>query len=772
MCSERLIERQKRSARVAFIFLFGVFSEGMEAADYQWPTTAKPALTSSFGEYRKGGRLHAGIDLKTWGRVGYPVLAVDDGYVWRVRTSPWGYGKAVYLRLGDGRTAVYAHLSAFDPGIQSLVEADQDRRGTYSVNLFLKPEQILAHRGDTLGYSGRTGTLFPHLHFELRDEMQRPLNVLLHGFDVKDTVPPVILSLAFVPLDADARVSDQYGPHLSSVRWDEAQGCFVSAGPIPIEGRVGVAVDVFDRADDSALTNRLAPFRLRLLVDGREVFRTTYASFGFDQVSQVDLDRNFTLQRRGIGQFHNLFRPHGNELPFYGDFSVGEGILHASVPPSGSGVALAKGIHRLQIVAEDVAGNRSEADVTVVSDRRPLVLGTIAERVGDSVRVSGTVSDEDGDSLGAIFELSDNEGLTWRGYGEQRVFSGEVSATLPDGTGLLYRLRVRDPEGLESFRVCSAFVPRPGAADTGLLKCVPIFYSDLAVIQIESERSLGAAPRVFSASPGRGRRALEVRQIGLRIYETIATFDSRVGGPMNLVVSAVDVNGFAGQQELTLEQHRVGPEGGVVRSEDGNAVVRFGKKGVYETLFGRAYSEEAAGPEDLPIVGSAYRFSPADVPFRLRARLELSYPAGSHRPEKLGVYEQDDDSTWTFVDNQLDLDRNTVSAEVRHFSTYALLSDEVPPDVSELRPLPGSETADRRPIIEASVRDRGSGIGREKDISVRLNDRMMIFEYDPEQDVIRAKPREPLEPGVYRLEILVRDMCGNQQTQSGVFTVR
>ena len=177
-------------------------------------------------------------------------------------------------------------------------------------------------------------------------------------------------------------------------------------------------------------------------------------------------------------------------------------------------------------------------------------------------------------------------------------------------------------------------------------------------------------------------------------------------------------------------------------------------------------------PEDLPIVGSAYRFSPADVPFRLRARLELSYPAGSHRPEKLGVYEQDDDSTWTFVDNQLDLDRNTVSAEVRHFSTYALLSDEVPPDVSELRPLPGSETADRRPIIEASVRDRGSGIGREKDISVRLNDRMMIFEYDPEQDVIRAKPREPLEPGVYRLEILVRDMCGNQQTQSGVFTVR
>ena len=117
------------------VVLCGAIAVADEA--YHWPMDAKPALTSTFGEYRPG-RFHAGLDLKTWGREGYPVNAVLDGYIWRIRTSPWGYGRAVYIKLKDGRTAVYAHLSKFVPAITAIVEAEQDRRGTYSVNLFLK----------------------------------------------------------------------------------------------------------------------------------------------------------------------------------------------------------------------------------------------------------------------------------------------------------------------------------------------------------------------------------------------------------------------------------------------------------------------------------------------------------------------------------------------------------------------------------------------------------------------------------------------------------
>ena len=44
-------------------------------------------LTSNFMEFR-GGRFHAGIDLKTNSETGYTVRAVEDGYISRVRNRP------------------------------------------------------------------------------------------------------------------------------------------------------------------------------------------------------------------------------------------------------------------------------------------------------------------------------------------------------------------------------------------------------------------------------------------------------------------------------------------------------------------------------------------------------------------------------------------------------------------------------------------------------------------------------------------------------------
>ncbi len=86
--------------RAILMFLYSCLMDSgiAVAGDYHWPMAAPPALNSSFGEYRPR-RFHAGLDFKTWGKEGYPVLAVDDGYVWRVRTSPWGYGKVIYIRL-------------------------------------------------------------------------------------------------------------------------------------------------------------------------------------------------------------------------------------------------------------------------------------------------------------------------------------------------------------------------------------------------------------------------------------------------------------------------------------------------------------------------------------------------------------------------------------------------------------------------------------------------------------------------------------------------
>ena len=87
-------------------------------------------LTSAFGEYR-ARRFHTGIDVKTWGKTGYKIFAIRPGYILRVSVSPGGYGKAVYLKLDTGETAVYAHLSKFNDKIQNLVDREQRRLGKY-----------------------------------------------------------------------------------------------------------------------------------------------------------------------------------------------------------------------------------------------------------------------------------------------------------------------------------------------------------------------------------------------------------------------------------------------------------------------------------------------------------------------------------------------------------------------------------------------------------------------------------------------------------------
>lgn len=88
-------------------------------------------------------RLHAGLDIG--GASGQPIVAANDG---RVIWAGWrgGYGNAVIIDHGNGRTTLYAHMSSI--GVSQGADVD---------------------RGDTIGAVGTTGlSTGPHLHFELR----------------------------------------------------------------------------------------------------------------------------------------------------------------------------------------------------------------------------------------------------------------------------------------------------------------------------------------------------------------------------------------------------------------------------------------------------------------------------------------------------------------------------------------------------------------------------------------------------------------------------
>ena len=149
-------------------------------------------LTSSFGENR-GTRYHAGIDYSTQMEEGWPIYAPENGFIKEIKTSPFGYGKAMFYEGNSGKTWVFAHQSSFTPAVEDLIK--QKQYATKSNDISIKPN-IRFRKGDTLTFAGSTGIGNPHLHLEVRlnkDDVTSPCQL---GVKCLDTIAPQIFGVA------------------------------------------------------------------------------------------------------------------------------------------------------------------------------------------------------------------------------------------------------------------------------------------------------------------------------------------------------------------------------------------------------------------------------------------------------------------------------------------------------------------------------------------------------------------------------------------------
>jgi hypothetical protein len=115
-------------------------TEGLKAQDQPGfipPLELSPALSGTFGEPRTN-HLHSGLDFRTMEKTGWPVRAVADGYVARIKVEPGGFGKALYISHPNGLMTVSAHLERFHPTISAYVEAIQYAQEQFQVDIFPK----------------------------------------------------------------------------------------------------------------------------------------------------------------------------------------------------------------------------------------------------------------------------------------------------------------------------------------------------------------------------------------------------------------------------------------------------------------------------------------------------------------------------------------------------------------------------------------------------------------------------------------------------------
>ncbi|KIO43057.1 MULTISPECIES: M23 family metallopeptidase [Sanguibacteroides] len=272
------------------------------------PLRVKPLLSGNFGELRDS-HFHSGLDYKTEGREGLPVICVKDGVLARVKVSATGYGNALYIEHADGYTTVYGHLQRFVPRVEEIVRDMQYAKESFAIDENFEAEAIVFKAGDTIAYSGNSGSsMGPHLHFEVRSSRdERPLNPLLF-LRIEDTMGPTLRALYLYGFTEEGVLSGR-----SRVAVKNTGNRNYSAGRVRFPaGKVGIGIQGDDYMNGS--WNKLGLYELKLWVGGRLISRMKMDTTSFDQNVLVNEVKDFQLYRENK-VVYTTFGNYRDELP-------------------------------------------------------------------------------------------------------------------------------------------------------------------------------------------------------------------------------------------------------------------------------------------------------------------------------------------------------------------------------------------------------------------------------------------------------------------------
>ncbi len=714
-----------RAGQCALVFLAvvmaGMCGEAL-SGPLRFPLTNDICPTSSFGSYRPG-HLHAGLDFSTGGVTGVPVLAVDSCLVWRIRLWNGGYGRALYAELADGKTAVYGHLSRFIPEIERLVEAEQDRRGRYAVELLLGSEALRFGPGDTLAFSGETGSGPPHLHFELRSGRgdHDKINPIPDYMDLAETARPVIESIRFTPLVAQSRVNGSYRP------------VTVTPGPemgtLTVAGAFGVSVFATDPVQCGRV---LKPIHYWASIDQVPVFLLSLDRFPFSKGHFV----GGFYEPAGGSRFVRLYDAY--DLDFRGFTCRTPTDLEA-------GGLLTPGEHELVVSVSDAWGNTREAALPFVYGTLPAFRRFRLRR--DSTKVAIEIEAE---PAGRVAEVLYRTGRAWHPLETGRPDDGLTTRTIGLESRVEVRCRIEDSSGLarEGFLATGG---QAAGADTAvdLRTALHPGFVEIYAAPTSSPSSLPEA----TIYEGDMSRSVLLQPVGERLFR--GTF---VPGPESGTVRIevrVEFDGQVVARTTGLELGLLKPGREVWFSTE-NYRVKLAAPTGYCSQSLVTVSEEP-GKVHRGFLSSAGRLvlEPADVFFNERidvlvVRKDRSLKTGH------GVFAEAGE--WASFRGRFN-ERGWCEFKMRRPEHLVILEERDGPEIGPIQNF-RRRPADGKATFASRITDGGSGVD-DGSLRAYVDDEVAIVSIDPDTGVVGGRTTKPLPYGEHRIRLVAEDRLGN-----------
>ncbi|MGK0429955.1 MAG: hypothetical protein ACJARX_001627, partial [Psychroserpens sp.] len=292
------------------------FSQSPYPQDYfRSPLDVTVVLSGTFAELRSN-HFHSGLDIKTQQRIGLNVYGVAQGYVSRIKISHYGYGKALYITHPNGYVSVYAHLSKFSPRIEKYIKTCQYNKESYEVEVFPSQEELPISVDEIVAFSGNSGSSGgPHLHFEIRDNEERPINPLLFGYDIKDTKAPVLTSVYAYPKNKKSHVNDI--KKRIELRLIPNKNGNYSTAPIEAYGDIGFGIVSYDQQDLGYNKNGLS--NIQSFYNGNKTFEMDFKRFSFAESKHINRYIDYEVYKEEKSRIQKLFVQSGNTLSMLKD---------------------------------------------------------------------------------------------------------------------------------------------------------------------------------------------------------------------------------------------------------------------------------------------------------------------------------------------------------------------------------------------------------------------------------------------------------------------